>query len=82
MTIRMASMCFYSLAVASLLLPAFWVGRRLPDWVINGDLTVGLRAERSGRGNGRIYKVMVGCVDDSGNESIQNSVSVVLTLHR
>jgi hypothetical protein len=40
-----------------------------PDWVVTGDLSVDLRAERSGKGNGRVYTVKVECVDDSGNAS-------------
>ena len=37
------------------------------DWVITGPLTLQLRAERSGRGDGRVYTVTVQCVDASGN---------------
>ena len=37
------------------------------DWVITGPLTLQLRAERSGRGDGRVYTVTVQCVDGSGN---------------
>ena len=37
------------------------------DWVITGDLTLKLRAERSGRGNGRVYTIGVRCADPSGN---------------
>jgi hypothetical protein len=40
-----------------------------PDWEVTGDLSVDLRAERSGNGNGRVYTVKVECVDDSGNAS-------------
>ncbi len=40
-----------------------------PDWVITGDLTVKLRAERSGTGSGRIYTITVECTDQSGNSS-------------
>jgi hypothetical protein len=38
-----------------------------PDWTITGDLTVDLRAERAGSGNGRVYTITVRCVDESGN---------------
>lgn len=38
------------------------------DWVITGDLTVDLRAQRSGR-LPRIYTLTVGCTDASGNSS-------------
>ena len=37
------------------------------DWVITGNLTVNLRAERSGDGNGRVYTITVECVDGAGN---------------
>jgi hypothetical protein len=39
------------------------------DWEITGDLTLNLRAERSGRGGGRVYTITIECVDDSGNTS-------------
>ena len=35
--------------------------------VITGDLTVDLRSERAGPGDGREYSVDVECSDDSGN---------------
>ena len=50
-------------------------GKNAPDWEITGDLTVDLRAERSGKGDGRIYTITVECTDDSGNTS-QSSVEV------
>jgi Necrosis inducing protein (NPP1)/PKD domain len=40
-----------------------------PDWIITGDLTLRLRAERAGRGDGRVYTVDVICVDGSGNST-------------
>ena len=42
-------------------------GNTTSDWEITGDLTVNLRAERSGRGAGRIYTITVESVDRSGN---------------
>lgn len=45
-------------------------GDTAPDWEITGDLTVNLRAERSGSGSGRIYTITVECTDDSENGSI------------
>jgi hypothetical protein len=44
-------------------------GDTAPDWEITGDLTVNLRAERSGTGSGRVYTVTVICTDASGNIS-------------
>jgi hypothetical protein len=38
-----------------------------PDWTITGDLTLLLRAERSGHGDGRVYTITVRCEDASGN---------------
>ncbi|MFI3196986.1 MAG: hypothetical protein QX196_01540 [Methylococcaceae bacterium] len=38
-----------------------------PDWMISGDLTINLRAERSGKGGGRVYTTEVGCEDTAGN---------------
>jgi len=40
-----------------------------PDWVITGNLTANLRAERAQKGNGRIYTITVQCTDASGNSS-------------
>ena len=40
------------------------------DWVITGNLTLNLRAERSGKGNGRVYTITVQCTDAAGNVSI------------
>ena len=44
-------------------------GDTSPDWEITGDLTLNLRAERSGQGDGRVYTITVACVDSSGNRS-------------
>jgi hypothetical protein len=44
-----------------------------PDWVIKGDLTVELRAERAGHGNGRVYMITVRCTDDSGNSATRTT---------
>jgi hypothetical protein len=49
--------------------PAQRKSGRAPDWQITGDLTVSLRAERSGAGTGRVYIITVECTDDSGNPS-------------
>ncbi len=44
-------------------------GHRGPDWVITGDLTLLLRAERSPHGTGRVYTITVESRDSSGNAS-------------
>jgi len=44
-------------------------GDTSPDWEITGNLAVNLRAERSGKGNGRVYTNTVACTDASGNSS-------------
>ena len=44
-------------------------GHTTPDWVITGDLTVDLRAERAGTGTGRMYTIEVECTDSSGNSA-------------
>jgi len=44
-----------------------------PDWtepvVDNGIITMQLRAERSGKGDGRIYTITVVGTDETGNSS-------------
>ncbi len=40
-----------------------------PDWQIIDNTHVNLRAERSGRGNGRVYTITVQCTDTHGNSS-------------
>ena len=48
-----------------------------PDWNITGNLTLSVRAERSGMGNGRVYAITVMCTDASGNGSTKTvTVSV------
>ena len=42
-------------------------GHTSPDWNVTGDLTVELRAERSGHGDGRVYTITVESVDRSGH---------------
>jgi hypothetical protein len=44
-------------------------GNTSPDWQITGNLTVNLRAERSGPGDGRVYTLTIECTDASGNRS-------------
>jgi hypothetical protein len=47
------------------------------DWLITGNNTVNLRAERAGSGNGRIYTITVECKDGSGNAT-QSTTNVVV----
>jgi len=44
-----------------------------PDWQITGPLTLLLRAERSPKGNGRVYTITVVCADASGNTSTKTT---------
>ena len=50
------------------------------DWVITGDLTVDLRAERSNHGTGRIYTITIACTDEAGNSST-TAVTVTVPRH-
>ncbi|MBL0141976.1 MAG: SBBP repeat-containing protein [Betaproteobacteria bacterium] len=45
--------------------------RSSSDWEITGDLTLRLRADRSGRGNGRTYSITVACIDGSHNRALR-----------
>jgi hypothetical protein len=47
-------------------------GNTATDWHITGDLALEIRAERSGRGDGRVYTIEVRCTDDSGNSSMKS----------
>jgi hypothetical protein len=51
-------------------------GDTAPDWKIAGNLTVNLRAERSGTGSGRIYTITTVCTDASNNNSSSGTVTV------
>jgi len=44
-------------------------GDTAPDWEITGDLTLNVRAERSGSGTGRVYRITIVCTDAAGNQS-------------
>ena len=52
-------------------------GNTSPDWKITGDLTVDVRAERSGPGKGRIYTIKVEISDEAGN-SVTRNVTVLV----
>jgi hypothetical protein len=52
-------------------------GSDVSDWEITDDLTVSLRAERSGLGVGRTYTITVECSDPSGN-SVVREVTVTV----
>jgi hypothetical protein len=56
-------------------------GDTAPDWMITGNLTVNLRSERSGKGNGRIYTMAITCTDTTGNPSSRN-VTVTVPKNR
>jgi uncharacterized repeat protein (TIGR01451 family) len=47
-------------------------GNTSPDWIILDAHHVQLRAERAGKGNGRIYTITITCIDSSGNSSSQS----------
>ncbi|MFH1723279.1 MAG: PKD domain-containing protein [Elusimicrobiota bacterium] len=44
-------------------------GNTSPDWENTGGLTLDLRAERSGKGDGRVYTTTVECSDAAGNSA-------------
>jgi alpha-tubulin suppressor-like RCC1 family protein len=47
------------------------------DWMISGPLTLQLRAERSGKGDGRAYTIAVRCADAAGNAATSSATVVV-----
>jgi len=53
-------------------------GHTPADWRINGDHKVKLRAERSGKGSGRIYTITVQASDAAGNLSNPKTVTVTV----
>ena len=47
-------------------------GNTSPDWIILDAHHVQLRAERAGKGNGRVYAIGITCTDSGGNSSHQH----------
>jgi hypothetical protein len=47
------------------------------DWQITGKLTLNVRAERAGKGSGRIYTITVACKDQAGNV-VSSTVTVTV----
>ena len=46
-------------------------GDSAPDWIIIDNHHVMLRAERAGKGGGRVYTISIDCVDGAGNHAIR-----------
>ena len=53
-------------------------GNTGPDWIITGDHTLKLRAERAGNGHGRIYTIYLKATDAAGNISDAKTVTVTV----
>lgn len=49
-------------------------GNRAPDWEVVNDRLVRLRAERSGTGTGRLYRITIACTDAAGNVGTQTAI--------
>jgi CHRD domain len=52
-------------------------GNTSPDWEITGPLTLKLRAERAGKGSGRIYYITVQSTDCAGNTTMGRTIVTV-----
>ena len=52
-------------------------GDTSPDWVITGAMSVDLRAERAGTGDGRTYTLAISCADSAGNTATTTAAVVV-----
>ena len=48
-------------------------GDTAPDWLVTGDLTADVRAERGGGGSARTYTVEIACTDHAGNRAFGNA---------
>ncbi|HEY5912246.1 MAG TPA: CHRD domain-containing protein [Verrucomicrobiae bacterium] len=53
-------------------------GHTDPDWMITGDHTLKLRAERSGPSDGRVYSIVLQAKDAAGNVSATKVVTVTV----
>ena len=54
-------------------------GHTSPDWIVTGDLTLLVRSERSGTGDGRVYTVTIDAVDEAGKSS--TAATTILVPH-
>ena len=52
-------------------------GKTKPDWIVVDAHHVKLRAERSGKGVGRVYTITITATDKSGNSTLQDVTVVV-----
>ncbi len=52
-------------------------GDTSPDWEVLDDHHIKLRAERSGKGNGRIYTITITSTDDCGNVATATTTVIV-----
>ena len=52
-------------------------GHTINDIQVEPDGSIYLRAERSGKGNGRVYTLTYKAVDDSGNVSVESTTVTV-----
>lgn len=52
-------------------------GNTSPDWEIMNNHTVKLRAERSGKGAGRVYTITIRCTDQAGNTGVATTTVMV-----
>ena len=49
-----------------------------PDWIITGDHGLSLRADRNGKGNGRVYTIIIQAQDCAGNLSAPVTLTVTV----
>jgi hypothetical protein len=53
-------------------------GNTAPDWIVTGNQTLQLRAERAGVGSGRVYTIGTRCTDAAGNLSLPMYTTVTV----